>query len=358
MKKIYTICSFFVVTCAVKLYAQPTFTSSSVPAPGTNVTIYEVNSNGISEGNAGANQTWNFASFPATGTTYSNQYVLPSSTPFAATFPSANLAVAAPTTMGNFSYSFFSSNSSQAELNGLAVQGTPTVVYNFSNPRKLLVFPLTFNTTFTDTYTSFASYTSTGITVNQYQYGNVTFLADAWGSVTTVAGGPYTNCLRSKTINYNVDSSVYVGFPIPATVTVQNLTSFNWSKNSAFESVFNISRSIVTSNGQTFYDTTAQYSTLFTGLNENSLSLKPFEVYPNPVVNSSVINLVVDELNSGSTKFTATDLQGKVVKQFDFNLMSANHKHVSVDVADLSAGLYLIRLEQKDAQFISRFVKQ
>lgn len=358
MKKIFTISICVITAVVTTLNAQPTFTSATIPTPGTIITFYDVNHNGIVQGSAGANQTWNFASYTPNGTTFINQYALPSSTPFGASFTSSNLAVIAPATTGSNGYTYFSTSSSQVDIIGLAVQGTPNIVYNFSNPRKLLVFPLTYNTTFTDTYTAFASYTVNGIVINQYQYGNVSFLADAWGTITTAAGGPYTNCLRTRTINHAVDSSVYVGVPIPASVTVQDITTYNWSKNSSFETVLNISYATVNTIGGIFVDTTVHYSTLFTGVNELNSDLRPFEVYPNPAVNSSVINMKVDELNSGATKFIATDLQGKVVKQFDFELGNANHKHVSVDIADLPSGLYFIRLEQPDARYITRFVKQ
>jgi hypothetical protein len=61
MKKLYSLLS--AIICCSSLMAQPTFTSSSIYGAGSNsTTISMVDTTNIVHGNAGANQTWNFAS--------------------------------------------------------------------------------------------------------------------------------------------------------------------------------------------------------------------------------------------------------------------------------------------------------
>ena len=118
MKKIFTfLASAGLASLAM---AQPTINQASFPAFGTSITSREVDGTGINPGPAGANQTWNFTAFPDTGAPVTGTYVNPSTTPFAAQFPTANYAlqVQAEGNTSSTTYGYYKLDNSSFELLG------------------------------------------------------------------------------------------------------------------------------------------------------------------------------------------------------------------------------------------------
>jgi hypothetical protein len=51
---------FFVLICSTNLFSQITLTSANNPVPGNTAKNITCDTTGITEGNSGANQTWNY----------------------------------------------------------------------------------------------------------------------------------------------------------------------------------------------------------------------------------------------------------------------------------------------------------
>src|SRR5258708_1918939 len=72
--------------------AQPTITSCNLPVIGDTMYFLRIDTTGLTEGNKGANITWNFSALTLNGKKDTTVYYAPSSTPFVALFPTSNYA--------------------------------------------------------------------------------------------------------------------------------------------------------------------------------------------------------------------------------------------------------------------------
>jgi hypothetical protein len=359
MKKLYFITTLIVIILSGKVFAQPTYTQASFPAAGTVLTSIMVDPTGLSPGNGGANQTWDFSAAILTGTSSMSNVVTPASTPYASSFPTASLAQSQVNAGGSSAYVYYTLNASYAEMIGLvSVSPSATINYSFTDPRRVMNFPWTYNSTFTDASTGIASYIIGGYTVNQYRRGTVTYTADGYGTCINPVG-MNTNVLRLKTVESTVDSSVFVGLPVPATVTASNIVSYGWSGSAPFFQLFSITYDSVFVNGAfSSANASASYMDNSSSVPELSPRVKPISVYPNPFSKNDFIHLKADDLKSGETQFIVEDMQGKVVKHIDFVIIPAPHHTVDVEVSDLPPGIYSVRLQQEDNLFSSRFIRQ
>jgi hypothetical protein len=359
MKKLYTITTLLIIIFSGKVFAQPTYTQTSFPAAGTVLTSIMIDPTGLSPGNAGANQTWDFSTAVLTGTSSMSNVVTPASTPYASSFPTASLAQSQVNAGGSAAYVYYSLSASYAEMIGfVSVSPSATMNYSFSDPRRVMNFPWTYNSTFTDASAGIAIYVIGGYTVNQYRRGTVTYTADGYGTCINPLG-MNTNVLRLKTVETTVDSSVFVGLPVPATVTESNVVSYGWSGSAPFFQFFSITYDSVFVNGAfSSANSSASYMDNSSSVSELSPRVKPISIYPNPSSKNDFIHLTAHDLKPGETQFIVEDMQGRVVKHNDFVIMPAPHHTVDVEVSDIPAGIYSVRLQQKNNVFSSRFIRQ
>jgi len=358
MKKFYSICLSALVLSSGIAIAQPVVNGAGIPAAGTTITFYEVTATSVTQGSAGANQTWNFSSYPATGNSSTSQFINPSTSLFASMFPTATFATLSPTTGGNDGYAYGIATSSYMDLIGYGTHSTtgPDVVYSLSNAMRTGVYPTTYNSTYTDNFSAFATYVNGGYTINQYRYGTYTSTYDGYGTVTNLSG-TFSNAVRQKIAQIYTDSIVVVG--LTTSTSVSHSTTFDWTLPNTYTALFSLSYdTVIPALGSPTYSKTTMYGTTVTGIEPIYSSYKPLEVYPNPAGGSSEVHLEADGLKTGITRFVAVDMQGKTVKAFDFYMYPGNHKSVSVDVSDLAAGIYSIRLEQPDGIFVTRLDRQ
>ena len=86
---------FSIVFCAAAV-AQPTLQMNVLPEIGDVVTFYDADTTNVSEGVAGASQTWDFSGLQLSAGSTGIQYIYldPAATPaqFAGNFPGANIA--------------------------------------------------------------------------------------------------------------------------------------------------------------------------------------------------------------------------------------------------------------------------
>jgi hypothetical protein len=75
------------------------------------------------------------------------------------------------------------------------------------------------------------------------------------------------------------------------------------------------------------------------------------KLYPNPAHDV----LVVNTNTTSDYSIEIFDVNGKRVKQFNNTL---NNNEMSLDVADVAKGLYILRLQSKGQTTVRRFVKQ
>lgn len=353
--------STLLITCiSTYAIAQPTFTTAHISTAGKSFTFYQVDTVNLLQGNAGANQTWNFSSFatitPATVATYKT----PSNTPYSASFPTANLASETPQTGGvGPSYEYYTSTGNSFSKIGVATQldpSDPYSIYNYSNAEQLFSLPFTYQSAFTDSYVGQTFITSGGISLNQYRQGYVSVAADAYGTLTTLAG-TFTNCLRVKSVETIVDSSVYV-LPLPTIVFTLHRTRYFWLKPGSLDRTFEIVFDTISSPGiPDIINKSAYYSPNVTGLSDVDFSINKLKTFPNPVKENSNVNIDVSALKQGNYSFTLFNSSGEAIKKNEFILPTANSKQqVNFHTSNLKAGIYLVKIENGYEAFTSRFV--
>jgi hypothetical protein len=191
---------------ALTVAAQPTLSNNVFPEIGDQLTTIDGDPTTITQGNAGANQTWNFANLvPAdSAVAQSGVVVAAAGTPYAAQFPQANLALRSNDT----SYAYVQTTSTQFSLLGVAA---PSLVFPYTNAQTILQTPLAFNGTFSDSYAFTLTFDFDGIPFTSYTTGNLTAQYDAYGTMVTPAG-TFQNTMRLRTVDVQRDSANIAGF--------------------------------------------------------------------------------------------------------------------------------------------------
>lgn len=198
--------------------AQPVISTSVLPNIGDVVTLTVADTINVNPGNAGANQTWNFANLqPLSGTQpTTNQYIAPAGTPYFGNFPSATIVT--KVLQDTVVYAYF-----REEPNQFLYLGAGSIVYDqlFSNPDAQLKYPTNFNATYQD---DFAYSTDAGNAFVFYSEGSRTVKYDAYGTLTTPLG-TFQNAMRIKATSSQIDSTGLPGFEI---INQTNLTTYAW----------------------------------------------------------------------------------------------------------------------------------
>jgi hypothetical protein len=140
--------------------------------------------------------------------------------------------------------------------------------------------------------------------------------------------------------------------------TVASDTTYTWNVASGTGSAIISSTGLLTalSDGTVTVTATANDASGVTGMaiitisnqtvSINELNSKNLTIYPNPVKN----NLVVELVNQTITEINVVDLTGKTVK-------SNNGNTNSINVTDLTEGVYLLRLITEHGLVIKKFIK-
>lgn len=317
------------------IFAQITLTQNDVGAIGSvyYMGVDEVIDPGTTVGNAGANQSWNFAGLNVDSRD-TIRFVDPASTPYAASFPAANLCIQQSSLGDGLAY--LTSSTSSLEIIGLA--GDPadlgqTFVIPQSPSLTVANFPFTYGDNFLDTTEIDITIDGSGLPipfVDSVRYQSLSFRdldADAWGNLTLWSGS--YNTLRVKEISTTFDSIWVKAFGIWTLSQDSSYTdsSFTWWANNAGYLL-------------------CQADFLGPDLNEiqyqnpNPVAVAPTvapmnRIYPNPA-NDKVI---VEQNGQDYQYLEIMDLQGRT---FRSHLLDGVRDEVNI--SDLPTGLYLYRL--------------
>ncbi len=223
--------------------AQIIITTADMPVP-TKV-IYQSNDTmpTVTIGSAGTSQTWNLTS--VVEHTKDTATIIPYSAMPNTVYSAANLVFAQQGAQDFYGYAI--NTASDLTLLGGAgavdIGGNVTQINQISTPGEILFnFPTTYNTTFTQNYSTSAKFyfgqTIQGITIDSiHQKSGIqkTFLVDAWGTLTTpLAGGPY-DVLRTQEIKVSHDTTQAFFFggwnDIPGGITSDSVTTYSWWAN-------------------------------------------------------------------------------------------------------------------------------
>jgi hypothetical protein len=310
MKKNYTIFIALLISTFV-LSAQPLINQISNADLYTSDS-YSLSVQGLSIGNPGPNQTWDFSTL--SGFQFDGTFSLISamSTPFTNDFPKANFAIKF-TTLESPSkpyYTLLFANSTTLEIIG---QADGSVVETLDNPKTQIQFPSAYNKPFTDDY----QYPTRGII-------SISSIYDGYGTLKTPYG-TYTNVIRQKTTStgYSNDTSYIYFTANPFRDIMEIIVYGNTSRITVYNS--------------------------FTSLGLNTYKKeKDITIYPNPT--TSVLHLecsnevIID-------KIVVRDLTGKIVVQ-QAEITS------EINVEKLAAGIYTLEADSGKNKFKTKFIKK
>jgi hypothetical protein len=257
MKKIF----WSILLLPATALCQPTLNNAENFTNGTILKFINCNTN-VNEGNSGPNQIWNFSTLSPLGDTITESIVLPSSTPNASLYPSANLVQQ----YSNGSFVYVNKTVNENKMVGYS---EPGLDISYPDPILFAKRPVTYGSVFTDTFTS-------SFTANSFNFsgsGTVTISADAYGTL-ILPNATYSNVLRLTTTQIQVDTLLQ--FSTTYTTTVKVIRWFDATHVSAL-------LKIDSTGSPSFNQKRVEYllNESVTGIQEEQKDSE-FLLYPNP----------------------------------------------------------------------------
>lgn len=267
--------------------AQPLVQYGNVNLIGTSFNLKMVTNSGSSDPSAnGANVTWDFstATVSVIGTA---TFVPVASTPFASSYPAANLAMIA-SIQGSTGYSYYTLSSSQLDLLAEHVGTDGEQVY--TTPKTILEFPLGYNDSFVDTY----AYGGDDFTVTRAYTGYGTVILPGGETATAVV----------KTTSTSGSIAFFQSNPVLPLVSIEDSGIATW------------------------WDVTS------VGMNE--VTAGPLLAWPNPTADRVRMN------TEAEAQWSVLDLQGRTVLQGN-----ATNTTCIVDLGAVQPGQYVLRVLER-----------
>ncbi len=246
----------------------------------------------------GPNQTWNLAALPIqqAGTL---SFVTATGTPYAATYPNANWVWHQDAGALANVYQYLHVSSTGIEL---VARNVPTTAVAYSDPLKVVTFPMNYGDSYTDTY------------VNTNGSNTLTWTYSGYGTLTTSMGT----------------------FPNLAKLTSTGGDTVLWNLNPVYPVMIKDGSSV------TFYKQTN------VGVDEQAGTL--VQAWPNPCSDE----LMLANAAPGS-QWQMMDMQGRILRS---GLLGSAGNLMQLDVRELASGNYLLVLRNGMARQQVRFAKQ
>jgi len=332
-------------------FSQITITNANIASEG--VMIIQANDtipdSSIVPGDAGANQTWNFAA--ATADYFDTLYTeLPSWTPYADSFPNANYVIKLLTDVDT-SFVFCDKNDDfLASLGYIGSADEMGVMAFYLIPQEILIdFPMEYGNQRNESFYYEKTISSPIPGADSIRFKNSTNKSvevDAWGSIILPTGT--FNSLRVKTVSVECDSSWILMAGNWALVSNDSIPSlyYDWYTNEISPGFVLMSMDYY---DNVVSDVSYLYSTAVGIQHKNRLSAT---VSPNPVQNATSLQL--SENIMGEVKLY--NQAGSLVKTY-----TINGNGVNLNMESLPAGIYIAVVfdtQKQTAVFTGKIVKR
>ena len=279
-------------------------------------------------GPEGADQTWNFSALSGTmGTTV--VYTNPEASGQTGSFPGSTVA---SSSVGN-GYVFYAGTSSGLELHGTYLESATV----YDDPTLLIVYPCSFSTTWTDSFSAINTTNSFPFTLS----GTITGEADGFGTL-IMPYGTVTNVLRVKQLEEYTEVFTGVG-------SAQNIvSSYKWVKPGIRFPVLSIDLSEVTFSGElAARDSSSTWLVASAvGIEESMHNPIGVELFPNP---ASDMVYVTYSTQGGSLQLELMDATGRILRSEGITSPMGIGQHV-INVNGLPAGMYQLRITATNGQ--------
>lgn len=317
MKKDIILIAILLFFSTIASNAQPTLNSNNNPQVGESY-YYRVTDTIAQPGLAGSGQTWNFTGVQVTLNTVIVHYVNPASTPYAASFPGANLA----SYVQPGDYNYYTTSGSGFAYKG---RGNGSDIASITGANYLLLsYPLGFGSNITNTISGSTSVATISGTVN--------ILGDGTGTL-RLPSITYNNVLRVK-----VTEDITFSFG-PGVDEIVHTESYYWYSANFRGPLMRIIISN-TSGITTAYSKSVGVADFGLGVDDLVRpTLGALSVYPSPATTSAKVELEV--IKAGTMEFAVLDLTGKEVQRWSEAVTPGTYTR-RLDVADLPRGIYLL----------------
>jgi hypothetical protein len=215
--RIISITIFWEIVFVSPAFTQFVITSSYLPVIGDTLRTSEVDTTGLTPGESGTNQVWNFSNINILpGTPFEEVYLIPFLTPYVSQFPNANLA--SKNNNPNPDYHYYQNTTEDWNMIGYATSG---FMKWFTTPSCRFHYPVSYGSQFNSTY---HAYNYSG-QATVYTTGFKTFNVDGHGTI-ILPTVTYNNVMRVKVIDESYDT-IKVGGVVTSTAHTI-ITNYWW----------------------------------------------------------------------------------------------------------------------------------
>jgi len=319
----------FGLLVTVQSYSQLTLTSAINPSPGDMQIDVRADTTGITQGNSGANQTWNYPTLVRLDSNV-NQWMTPASTGHGDLFPTSNIASL------DTCYNFFDETPSRVDMVGYYSSNT---AINYNNPEAVMTFPFGYNSVMTDSFTVLVNLNNQTILRRGYEV----FTGDAWGII-NLPFGTFLNALRLKEVITIKDTSYTYQSVLNTTYTI-----YEWYVPGKKFSVFKIMYTTISVLGYTF-----NYKNVIYNPNSVPIGIRPISTqvpdkydlkqnYPNPFNPKTIIGFQVPR--SGFVNLKLFDVQGREATTLVNDDLVPGKYEIEFDASNYASGIYFYKLQ-------------
>jgi len=316
-------------TGAGSLNAQIVINESFRFTPGDQYISESADTANVTEGNSGANVTWNFSAINLLGNELQTEFVNPNGLPGSSFFPGATLAQ-------QFDGTYVFAKDEGNAVYSMGMYSEELGVRSYTDMQKVFQYPFSFGNSFSDNYSSVME----GNEFNVHSNGTSVLTADAWGTL-ILPSGSFTNSLRVKSVTDNIDTIYFEGSSI---VSVSQITNYSWYVSGSKAPVLNITYIRTPfSNLKTVSYVHATPTSISDPQNEIAEKFTLGQNFPNPFNPSTKINFSIAK--SGQVSLKVYDMTGKEVAVLANEFYNAGNYTADFDAASLTSGTYFYKLE-------------
>ncbi len=332
--------------------AQITVTSNDILGLLGKSHLFEDDSTGsiiINVGSAGTNQTWDFRNVVLQANQFTNQFVAPQGTPFAAQFPQANFVQKAtsPSEPNAAAYIYLQVTSANLRMVGNGYVTKDTTYFDPAGSNDLAPLPLqlgaTWNSTESDTIGAIPAFAIITTTASNN-------MVDASGTVRLPSGD--FSCLRIRNDSQTVSKTIINGIVFSADTTTS--IDYAWISKNDYLVAMASSQDGETNPNFTNASSFGRLASVTTGVasrtDETSLptDFVLLQNFPNPFNPETRITFQLSR--SGYAELAVFNLMGERVRTLVAAPMSAGAHSVQWDGRDergerLASGAYVYRLK-------------
>jgi hypothetical protein len=304
-------------------------------------------------GSAGVNQTWDLTGMSPEIVSTST-FLSPSGLPESNSFPGATHTAFVPVEDAGELYGYITVENNLFEDMGYYSFGPEyDILFQYTNPRTVLVFPLSYNDSFSDTYQSeMENDTGSGILLS-VSTGSFDAHVDGYGTLITPAG-TFTDVLRVRYVEEANSTLSVQGIEISSSETTT--TEYKYFKAGFPAPLATLRTTILMSMGMVIDETqTGGYLIdLGVGLEEYESLFTDVQIFPMPA--TTHIELQLNSKSEVNSDFMLLSSSGKMVHQWKQQPLLSGSNQLRLELPELAAGTYVLLFNSPDGLHTERVV--